>query len=124
MRLLERSVAPEALARIARATGRIPSRRSAVALAAPRLAFVSQTAALLDHAVTRPSTAVYPRVSAQLQAMLEAVLTGRLGPAAAAQHTAEMIAAITGLPVLDGAEPTRTTAGADVLEVGAVASKP
>jgi hypothetical protein len=38
-------------------------------------------------------------VSAQLQAMLEAVLTGRLGPAAAAQRTAELIAAITGLPV-------------------------
>ena len=70
MRLLEDIVAPEALARIARATGRIPSRRSSVALAAPDLAFLSQTA-LLDHAVTRPSTPLYPRVSAQLQAMLE-----------------------------------------------------
>jgi multiple sugar transport system substrate-binding protein len=123
MRLLEDILAPEALARIGRATGRIPSRRSSVALAAPHLAFLSQTAALLDHAVTRPSTPLYPRVSAQLQAMLEAVLTGRLGPAAAAQHTAELIAAITGLPILDGTEPSRTTAGADVLEVGAVASK-
>ena len=60
MRLLEDIVAPEALARIARATGRIPSRRSSVALAAPDLAFLSQTAALLDHAVTRPSTPLYP----------------------------------------------------------------
>ena len=119
MRLLEEVVAPEALARIARTTGRIPSRRSAVALAAPDLDFLSQTAALLDHAVTRPATPLYPRVSAQLQAMLEAVLTGRLGPAAAAQHTAELIAAITGLPVLDGAVPARAPAGADVLEVGA-----
>jgi multiple sugar transport system substrate-binding protein len=103
MRLLEHVVAPEALARIARATGRIPARRSAVALAAPDLAFLSQTADLLDHSVTRPMTPLYPRVSAQLQAMLEAVLTGRLGPAAAAQRTAELIGAITGLPVLDGA---------------------
>ena len=96
MRLLEGLVAPESLARIAGATGRIPSRRSAVALAAPELAFLSQTADLLDHAVTRPSTPLYPRVSAQLQAMLEAVLTGRLGPAAAAQRAAQLIAAITG----------------------------
>ena len=124
MRLLEDIVAPEALARIARATGRIPSRRSSVALAAPHLAFLSQTAALFDHAVTRPSTPLYPRVSAQLQAMLEAVLTGRLGPAAAAQHTAELIAAITGLPILDGAERARATAGAAALEVAAVAPNP
>lgn len=99
MRLLQRAVAPDALARIARSTGRIPSRRSAVALAAPEFPFLSQTAEMLEHSVTRPATPLYPRVSAQLQAMLEAVLTGRLGPAAAAQRTAEMIGAITGLPV-------------------------
>ena len=122
MRLLEEVVAPEALARIARATGRIPSRRSAVALAAPDLAFLSQTADLLDHAVTRPSTPFYPRVSAQLQAMLEAVLTGRLGPAVAAQHTAQFIGAITGLPVLDEADPKTTGAAAEILAVGALAS--
>ena len=122
MRLLEEVVAPKALARIARATGRIPSRRSAVALAAPDLAFLSQTADLLDHAVTRPSTPLYPRVSAQLQAMLEAVLTGRLGPAVAAQHTAQLIGAITGLPVLDEADPKTAGAGVDLGKVGAVAS--
>jgi uncharacterized membrane protein len=48
---------------------------------------------------------MYPRVSAQLQAMLEAVLTGRLGPAAAVKRAAELIAAITGLPVADGRPP-------------------
>jgi hypothetical protein len=32
--------------------------------------------------------------------MLEMVLTGRIGPAAAAERTAEIIAAITGLPVV------------------------
>jgi multiple sugar transport system substrate-binding protein len=109
MRLLKRVLAPEALARIASVTGRIPSRRSAVALAGPALPFLSQTAEMLEHAVTRPSTPLYPRVSAQLQGMLEAVLTGRLGPAVAAQRTAELIAAITGLPVEHEPAGTPTT---------------
>jgi ABC-type glycerol-3-phosphate transport system substrate-binding protein/DNA-binding transcriptional regulator YhcF (GntR family) len=99
MRLLKALVAPEELARIARTTGRIPPRRSAVALAAPALPFLSQTADMLDTAVTRPATALYPRVSAQLQAMLEAVLTERVGSARAAQRAAELIGAITGLDV-------------------------
>jgi multiple sugar transport system substrate-binding protein len=99
MRVLEAAVAPEALARLARATGRVPARRSAVALATPMLPFLAQTAEMLETAAIRPQTPLYPRVSAQLQAMLDAVLTGRLGPATAARHTAEMIGAITGLPV-------------------------
>jgi multiple sugar transport system substrate-binding protein len=110
MRLLRSVVEPAALAGIAGATGRIPARRSALALAAPKQPFVLQTEELLEGAVARPSTPLYPRVSAQLQAMLEAVLTGRLGPAAAAQRTAEMIGAITGLPVVR--EPARARAGA------------
>jgi ABC-type glycerol-3-phosphate transport system substrate-binding protein/DNA-binding transcriptional regulator YhcF (GntR family) len=122
MRLLEDVVAPKSLARIARATGRIPARRSAVALAAPGLAFLSQTADLLDHAVTRPSTPLYPRVSVQLQAMLEAVLTGRLGPAAAAQRTGELIGAVTSLPVLGDADPSKAAARVRPLEAGSVAA--
>ena len=118
MQLLESAVAPEALAGIARSTGRIPSRRSAVELAAPDLAFLSQTADLLDHAVTRPATPLYPRVSAQLQAMLEAVLTGRLGPAAAARHAAVLIGAITGLPVVGEPEHTTTTETAKAVSAG------
>jgi multiple sugar transport system substrate-binding protein len=108
MRLLQHAVEPEELARVARATGRIPARRSAIALAAPSPPFLSQTAAMLESAAIRPSTPLYPRVSAQLQAMLEAALTGRLGPATAARRTAELIGAITGLPVLhevDAAPP-------------------
>jgi multiple sugar transport system substrate-binding protein len=99
MRLLERIVAPDALARIAQTTGRVPPRRSAVALAALHSPFAPLVVEMLDGAVTRPATPLYPRVSAQLQSMLEAVLTGRLAPAAAAERTAELIAAITGLPV-------------------------
>jgi multiple sugar transport system substrate-binding protein len=100
MRLLEHALAPDSLAAVARTTGRIPARRSAIALASPDLGFLSQTAELLERAVIRPATPLYPRVSAQLQAMLEAALTGRLGPAAAARRTAELISAITGLPVV------------------------
>ena len=42
MRLLESVVEPEALARVARSTGRIPSRRSAIELVAPDLPFCPQ----------------------------------------------------------------------------------
>lgn len=112
VRLLERALAPEALARIARTTGRIPARRSAVALVAPELPFLSQTAQLLERAVIRPATPLYPRVSAQLQAMLEAVLTGRLSATAAARRTADLVGAITGLPVVDETDaPTVAVAG-------------
>lgn len=100
MRLLEHLVEAEGLAAIARATGRIPPRRSAIRVASAGSPFVAQTAAILEHAVIRPPTPLYPRVSAQLAAMLEAVLTERLEPAAAAERTAELIGAITGLPVL------------------------
>jgi multiple sugar transport system substrate-binding protein len=100
MRLLERVVEPETLARFARSSGRTPSRRSAIELVAPDMPFLSRTAELLECAVSRPWLPSYPRVSAQLQAMLEAVLTGRLSPTAAAHRTADMIAAITGHPVV------------------------
>jgi multiple sugar transport system substrate-binding protein len=96
--LLKHAVDPDALASVARATGRIPARRSAVRAAEPGFPFIAQTAEMLERAVTRPASPAYPRVSAQLQTMLEAVLTGRLGAAAAARHTAELISAITGYP--------------------------
>jgi multiple sugar transport system substrate-binding protein len=109
MRLLESVVAPEALAASTAAVGRVPPRRAAIARTQLEPEFVSMVVRTLDGAVTRPATPFYPRVSAQLQAMLEAVLTGRLGPERAAQRTAEMIEAITGLPVVretDGASAT------------------
>ena len=63
---------------MARSTGQIPPRRSAVPLATPDLGFLASTAAMLENAVTRPVTRVYARVSDQLQMMLAAVLTHRL----------------------------------------------
>jgi multiple sugar transport system substrate-binding protein len=110
--LLKQAVAPEALAGVARATGRIPARRSAVRAAEPGFPFVSETARMLEAAVIRPATPAYPRVSAQLQAMLEAVLTKRLSPAAAARHTSELVAAITGLETARGEETAGSRAPA------------
>ena len=98
--LLRLAVDPDGLAGIARSTGRIPARRSAVRLADPGFPFLLQTEEMLERAVTRPATPSYARVSGQLQAMLEAVLTGRLKPGPAAARTAELIGAITGLPVV------------------------
>lgn len=110
MRLVERMVEPKILARFARSSGRTPSRRSAIELVAPDVPFLSRTAELLEDAVSRPWLPSYPRVSAQLQAMLEAVLTGRLGPTAAAQRTADMTAAITGRPVVAHSDPVAVAA--------------
>lgn len=98
MRLIERAVAPESLAASARRHGRVPSRRSAIAIAAPDVPILGRIAAILEGAVTRPWIPLYSRVSWQLQSMLESVLSGRIGPVPAAQHAAAMIAAITGLP--------------------------
>lgn len=105
MRLLESVVAPEALARPARIAGRIPARRSAIALVAPHLPFVAQTAEMFKHAVNQPSTPSYPRVSLQLQGMLEAVLTGQQSATAAARQARQLIDAIAGELEADGAGP-------------------
>jgi multiple sugar transport system substrate-binding protein len=94
--LLDALVAPDALAGMARSTGQIPPRRTAVQLAAADLNFLAATAGFLDHAVVRPATPAYHRVSAQLQEMMEAVLTGHRGPTDAARWAAGRIAAITG----------------------------
>lgn len=100
MRLLRGLTSPQLLATLGIETGRVPPRRSALRLAGRGNPLLVTTAALLEHAVIRPRTPAYPRVSAQLQAMLEAVLTGKATPAEAAGRTAELIAAITGLPVV------------------------
>jgi multiple sugar transport system substrate-binding protein len=99
MRLLEAVTSADALARMSRATGQIPPRRSAVAQVAGESALLASTAELLQHAAVRPATPAYARLSAQLQVMLEAVLTGRLEPPAATARAAELIGAVTGLPL-------------------------
>src|SRR5215213_7498577 len=99
MRLLEAVTSADALARMSRATGQIPPRRSAVAQVAGDSPLLATTAELLQHAAVRPATPAYARLSAQLQVMLEAVLIGRLEPPAATARAAELIGAVTGLPL-------------------------
>lgn len=101
MRLLTGVVSADAMARMSRSTGQLPSRRSAIPVAADASPIHAASLDLLGNAVVRPATAAYARVSAQLQAMLEAVLIGRLEPAEASGRAAEMIGAITGLPVIE-----------------------
>jgi multiple sugar transport system substrate-binding protein len=99
MELLKDAVATDALARMCARTGHIPPRRSAVETLARHSQFHAHTAGLLDGAVVRPVTPAYALVSAQLRTMLDAVLTRRLRPRTAVSRAAEMISAITGLPV-------------------------
>lgn len=100
MRVIEHLTTTPLLA--ARAHGRplIPPRRSAMALAASESDFVAAMVQRFDRVTTRPAIPHYHMVSIQLQHMVEAVITGTLRPAAAAERTAEVISAITGLPVV------------------------
>ncbi len=98
MLLLRELSSTEALAAMSSRTGQLATRRSAAGLAARHSNFLESTGAMLEGAVVRPTTATYARVSAQLQSMLEAVLVGRRGPAAAARHASDLIVAITGMP--------------------------
>jgi multiple sugar transport system substrate-binding protein len=98
VRLLRALSSTEALAAMSTRTGQLASRHSAAAVAARGSEFLASTGAMLEGAVVRPSTPTYPRVSAQLQSMLEAVLVGRLSPDAAAQRATDLICAITGMP--------------------------
>ncbi|MCO6008652.1 extracellular solute-binding protein [Actinoallomurus purpureus] len=99
MRLLRAATAPKRLADLCAETGQLPPRRSVLDAMAPVSPFHAQTAALLEHAVVRPSSPVYALVSAQLQVLLEGVLTRRWSPAAGVALAADRISAITGLPV-------------------------
>jgi multiple sugar transport system substrate-binding protein len=102
MQLLKDAVATDALARMCARTGQIPPRRSSLEMLAPHSVFHTLTAGLLDGATVRPVTPVYSLVSAQLRTMLEAVLTRRLRPRTAVWRAADMISAVTGLPVRHG----------------------
>jgi multiple sugar transport system substrate-binding protein len=101
MRLLREVSSTEALAQMSSTTWQLAPRRTAIDRAASRSPFLNATGVLLEQAVVRPVTSQYARVSAQIQAMLEAVLTGRLTGREASARAAEMIAAITSLPVVD-----------------------
>jgi multiple sugar transport system substrate-binding protein len=99
MEVLKGAVTGPAMARFFTRTGQIPPRRSVAADLVVRSPFHAFTAGLLDGAVTRPVTPAYALVSAQLRAMLESVLAGRQSPEQAVSRAADLISAVTGLPV-------------------------
>lgn len=99
MQLLQSAVTHDAMARFFARTGQIPPRRSAVAELVSRSSFHAFTAGLLSCAITRPVTPAYSLVSAQLRAMVEAVITGRLTPITSVGRAAELIGVVTGLPL-------------------------
>jgi multiple sugar transport system substrate-binding protein len=100
MRLLRAATAPGRLAEVCLETGQLPPRRSVMDELARVSPFHAETAALLEHAVVRPAAPAYALVSAQLQAMIEGVITRRWTPAAAVAVTADRISAIIGRPVV------------------------
>jgi multiple sugar transport system substrate-binding protein len=99
MEVLKSAVTAPAMARFFARTGQIPPRRSVAEELVGRSPFHAFTTGLLDGAVTRPVTPAYALVSVQLRAMLEAVLTARLSPEHAVSRAADLISAVTGLPV-------------------------
>lgn len=99
MEVLKAAVTGPAMARFFARTGQIPPRRSVIEELVGHSPFHAFTAGLLGGAVTRPVTPAYALVSAQLRAMLEAVLTARLSPERAVSRAADLISAVTGLPV-------------------------
>ncbi|HEX3490017.1 MAG TPA: extracellular solute-binding protein [Streptosporangiaceae bacterium] len=99
MEVLKGAVTQPAMARFFARTGQIPPRRSVAEELVGSSPFHAFTVGLLEGAITRPVTPAYALVSAQLRAMLEAVLTARLSPAQAVSRAADLISAVTGLPV-------------------------
>ena len=99
MEVLKAAVTRPAMTRFFARTGQVPPRRSVIAEMVGHSPFHAFTAGLLGGAVTRPVTPAYALVSAQLRAMLEAVLTARLSPERAVSRAADLISAVTGLPV-------------------------
>jgi maltose-binding protein MalE len=99
MRLLRAVTSVDALSRMSQTTWQLAPRRSALDAAAARSPFLQATGTMLEQAVVRPPTPPYSRVSAQLRTLLESVLTERMAPRDAAARTADLISAITGLPI-------------------------
>jgi multiple sugar transport system substrate-binding protein len=99
MRLLRSVTSAEALTRMSRTTWQLAPRCSALNEVAAQSPFLRTTATMLKQAVVRPSTPPYARVSAQLHSLLESVLSERREPRDAAARAADLISAITGLPL-------------------------
>jgi multiple sugar transport system substrate-binding protein len=99
MRLVQAVLSPEAQSRMALSTGQVPTRTGILPEVAASDSLLATSSSMLDGAVVRPTVPSYDRVSQQLQTMLAEVIRGQVQPVAAGEHTAALIAAITGLPM-------------------------
>lgn len=99
LHLIRALLSSRAQSRLAVTTGQIPTRLSVVPHVAAEESLLEQSSAMLQGAVVRPAVPSYDRVSQQLQKLLSDILRGRIDPTAASEYTAELISAITGLPV-------------------------
>ena len=99
MRVLRALVGEESQRSLARSTGQIPARIAVAGDTAEPGSLLAVSSEQLDGAVMRPLVDSYERVSQQLQAMMSEIVAGDAEPRAAALRTAQMVAAITGLPL-------------------------
>jgi multiple sugar transport system substrate-binding protein len=99
LHLIRALLSSEAQSQLAVTTGQIPTRMSVVPHVAAEDSLLGKSSAMLQGAVVRPAVPSYDRVSQQLQKLLSDILQGRINPTAASEYTAELISAITGLPV-------------------------
>lgn len=99
--LLNLAGSEEVLGPFSQRTGHFPPQVGvARSLAAAGNGFLAQAAPLLEIARPRPQIPEFARVSRQFQALVEDCLTGRRNVEDAVPRTAELIGAITGLPVM------------------------
>lgn len=98
--LLDLAITDEVLRPFCLRTGHHPPRITAAqSLVEVGGGFLAQSARLLDIARARPAIPHFARVSEQFRALVEDCLTGRRTVAEAVPRAAELIAAITGLPL-------------------------
>ncbi len=100
LEILKLATGPELLKEFCVATGQNPPRISVVESLDPdRDWFLSETSKILYNARTRPLTPEYTRVSEQLRLMVENAISGRMGVDEAVAKAAEIIGALTRLPL-------------------------
>jgi ABC-type glycerol-3-phosphate transport system substrate-binding protein len=80
--------------------GTISPTGAAGSLGTPDQPYLSGGDHILESAWTRPIVASYAPVTKQIQRMVQSVISGAMGPAAAVERTAEFIGAVTDLPVV------------------------
>lgn len=100
LEILKIATGPELMKEFCVATGQNPPRISVAESLDPETDwFLSETSDMLYNARIRPLTPEYTRVSEQLRVMIENAISGRMGVDEAVAKAAEIISALTRLPL-------------------------